>query len=664
MVDGRGVAYSLSCYMSPPGDLAVLAPRHDQGVALWRHSGRRVELVRLWEIERISGQKHHAWPLYTPERADAFLNGLLAQEGLTLNDISRVWGTPSLPNSAPLDIPKGAEKFPVHSLAHLFSGLMLDTELFKNETIIGMAMDSAPDAVLDTSSPEFWYAGCHSAQGSLQFAPIESPAPLYNASSTLFRLEPGSLMALASACRTTIRFDIEAAVAELQLFGGRTTPWAASFALVEALIKEAEEQLAHGPLDSGFSPEENLRSAVMKHVQHACDLIAVRNVERLVALGDVRTEDAYLSTSGGFALNCPTNTLLLDRFGFRGLLTPPCANDSGQALGLGMLGLYNTGAFDSADLRVESAYYGCEIHDLDEALEEFAPWIAEVSDFDDDQFVADISGGVLAWVDGAAEIGPRALGHRSLLGDPRSAKVKDLLNDYKQRQWWRPVAPIVLAEHAGDWFAQGRPSPYMLEAMQVRPEVADRVPAILHLDGSARHQTLDASVNPLLYRAISAFHRETGVPIVCNTSLNDKAEPVVNTAAEALTFCINKGLPLAYVAGRRIVLRAEPVPAAAPPAGPRVRAVEYFTGQEAARDALWEAWHERGYTEAGIFLLTWSPSIRLNGATPAMVNKLAEHYMKNDENFAHLFSTFHEDAGPGSFFVSPGAERPRPVIVE
>ncbi|MDG5803826.1 carbamoyltransferase C-terminal domain-containing protein [Streptomyces ossamyceticus] len=664
MVDGHDVAYSLSCYMSPPGELAVLAPRHDQSVALWRHRGDRVELARLWEIERISGQKHHAWPLYTPERAEAFLAGLLAQDGLTPADITRIWGTPGLPNSVPLEIPEGAEKFPVHSLAHLFSGLLLDTELFKNETVIAMAMDSAPDAVLDTRSPEFWYAGCVSVRGDIRFAPVESPAPLYNAASTLFCLEPGSLMALASACSTTIRFDIEAATAKLRLFGGRTTPWAAAFALVEELIEEAGRQLSGAAPDRGFSAEENLRSAVMKHVQRACDLIAVRNVELLAQLGGVRTEDAYLSTSGGFALNCPTNTLLLDRFGFRGLLTPPCANDSGQALGLGLLGLYNSGAFDEADLRVDSAYFGAEIRDMDEALEEFAPWILEVSDFDDAQFVADLSGSVVAWVDGAAEIGPRSLGHRSLLGDPRSAKVKDHLNDVKQRQWWRPVAPIVLAEHAGDWFASGRLSPYMLEAMQVREEVADRVPAILHLDGSARHQTLEASVNPLLHRAITAFHQETGVPIVCNTSLNDKAEPVVNTAAQALTFCINKGLSIAYVAGRRVVLRQAPGTEAAGLSGPRPRETAYFTGQEEARDALWAGWRRKGYTEAGIFLLTWSPSIRLNGAAPAMVNKLADHYMTTDENFAHLYSTFYADAGPGSYFVAPHEERPRPVIVE
>lgn len=662
MERNRANEYFLSCYLTPPGKLSVLSARHDHCVALWRRSGRRVELVRMWEVERISGQKHHAWPLYTPGRAEAFLDTLLAPEGLSLSDMRAVWGTPGLPGATPIRLPDGTGDFPVHSLSHLFSGLLLDTALFKNETIIGMAVDGAPDTVLDSRSPRHWYAGCLSRRGELTFAPVESPGPLYTAASTTFTLEPGSLMALASACRTEIRFDTAAVVASLRFHGGRVTPWKAAFDLVGRLLKEAEEQLGGHRMDSGFSREENIQSAVMKHVQRACDLIAIRNVELLCSLGEVRTEDAYLAMGGGFALNCPTNTLLLDRFGFRGLLTPPCANDSGQALGLGLLGLHGSGAFDDADLLIDSPYQGTPLTDVDAALKEFEDRIEEVSEFDPDRFVADVMDGVLAWVDGAAEIGPRALGHRSLLGDPRSPRVKDLLNRHKQRQWWRPVAPIVLAEHAGEWFAQDRPSPYMLEAVRVREEVAARVPAIVHLDGTARHQTITADVNPLLHRAISAFHAETGVPILCNTSLNDKGEPNVNTAAEALTFCVNKGITLLYLGGRRVRLRAAP-----PPGGrPRRRAVDCFAGQEDDRDRLWQEWLDRGYTEAGIFLLSWSPDLRVKAGSspPATVNRLADYYMANDESFAALAASFRRDGGPGSRFVAEPDGLPRPVIVE
>ncbi|MDI1460723.1 carbamoyltransferase C-terminal domain-containing protein [Catellatospora sp. KI3] len=635
-------------------------------MALWRRTRGRVELARMWEVERVSGQKHHAWPLYTRERTEAFLNALLADEGLSLADMSAVWGTPGLPGAQPVTVPAGAEKFPVHSLSHLFSGLLMDTALFKNETIVGLAVDGAPDTVLDNRSPQYWYAGCLSQQGRLSFAPVASPGPLYTAASTKFGLEPGSLMALASATGTAFAFDIAAAVGSLRLRGGRETPWKTAFELVETLLKEAEEQLGSHRMDSAFSREENIRSAVMKHIQRACDLIAVDNVEQLRKLGQVRTEDAYLAMGGGFALNCPTNTLLLDRFKFRGLLTPPCANDSGQALGLGLLGLYGSGAFDGADLRIDSPYQGMPLRDVDAALAEFAPWIADVSDFAADRFVADVTDNVLAWVDGPAEIGPRALGARSLLGDPRTSKVKDLLNHYKQRQWWRPVAPIVLAEHSGDWFAQDRPSPFMLEAVRVRDDAAERVPAIVHLDGTARHQTVTAAANPLLHQAIDAFRERTGVPILCNTSLNDKGEPNVNTAAEALTFCINKGLGLLYLAGRRVELRREPVPATPPPTGPRQRAVGFFAGQEADRDAMWQQWLDQGYTETAIFLLSWSPDIRRScgTSTPDMVNKLADYYLTSDENFAALAASFRRDGGPGSCFIKAADQLPKPVIVE
>jgi predicted NodU family carbamoyl transferase len=660
-----GTEYFLSCYLSSPGALTALELRHDQSVALWQRSDRRVELVRLWEVERISGQKHHQWPLFTSARSEDFLKSLLAREGLTLNHISAAWGTPGLPGYQEIELPAAAEAFPVHSLSHLFSGLLLDTRLFKNETIVGLAVDGAPDNVLDRRTTSHWYTGCVSHRGHMTFMPIESPAPLYSAASTLFGLEPGSLMALATVCRTTISFDVEAACASLTLFGGRVDPMAAASALVREITRVAEEQLSSRALDSEFSRTENLQSAVMKHVQHACDLISIRNVEKLCSLGKLRPEDAYLSTSGGFALNCPTNTMLLDRFGFRGLLTPPCANDSGQALGLGLLGLYSIGAFENADFMIGSPYHGMPLRDVGEALIEFEPWIAEDAPFDARQFASDISNSVLAWVDGEAEIGPRALGHRSLLGDPRSSKIKDALNQYKKRQWWRPVAPIVLAEQASRWFEQERPSPYMLEAAQVRAEVIDQVPAIVHFDGSARHQTLAASADPLLHCAIEAFYKETGIPMLCNTSLNDKGEPIVNTAAEALTFCVNKGIRLIYLAGRRVALRDEPVPAAEHASRPRQREVKYFSGQENDRDALWQKWLDQGYSEEAISLLLCSPNIRsqIGSVKPATINKIAQHYHSTDEGIAAFAATLRRDLGPGSSFIRTPDDLPEPVII-
>ncbi|MFI6446410.1 carbamoyltransferase C-terminal domain-containing protein [Kitasatospora sp. NPDC050543] len=648
--------YFLSAYLTPPGDGAVFSVRHDQNVALWRREGPDVSLVRVWELERVSGQKHHFWPLYTVERAAVFLDALLAEEGLTLGDISASWGTPGLPGAQPVPKPAGAEDFPVHSLAHLFSGVLRDTRLFREEQIIGMAIDALPDYAQEDRPNRYWYAGSVSKAGRLTFEPVESPGPLYTAAETVFGLEPGSLMALASASQTSISFDTEAAIRDVSFFGGSATqPWKAAHELVREVVAEAERQLEGVALDPALSREDHLRSAVMKVVQRCCEGIAIRNVERLLEVGGIRAEDTYLSTSGGYALNCPTNTLLMDRFGFKGLITPPCANDSGQGIGLGLLGLYGAGALESADLRIDSAYYGRDVTDVEEALAEFAPWIASVTDFSAEQFVADVSDSVVAWVDGRAELGPRALGHRSLLGDPRSAKVKDLLNEYKQRQWWRPVAPMVMAEYAGGWFASDRESPYMLEAVQVRPEVRDLVPAIVHLDGSARHQSVAAAANPLLHRALDAFRAATGVPILCNTSLNDKGEAVVDKAAEALNFAVRKGLGVLYLCGRRVELRAEPVPATAAPEGPRPRSLEYFAGQEADRDRLWQGWLDRGFTVEGMYHLSRSHELRAEQelSTPERVNMLAAYRAKVDPSFSGLAENFRRTHGPGGSFVDP-----------
>ncbi|WP_330343199.1 carbamoyltransferase C-terminal domain-containing protein [Streptomyces sp. NBC_00557] len=654
MTDSSAAEYFLSAYLTPPGERSVISPRHDHNVSLWRRTAGRVELVRHWELERISGQKHHAWPLFTPERTRALLDRLLATEGLSTADLSASWGTPGLPAHAPVPVPSGAEDLPVHSLAHLFSGILMDTRVFREENIIGMAVDAAPDLVLEDRLPPYYYAGCVSVRGRITFAPVESPAPLYHAADRLFGKEPGTLMALASACDTAIAYDAAAEVAELELFGGRVQPWAASFGLVKKVIAEAERQLAGDRRpDSRFTAEENLQSAVMKVVQECCERIVIRNVEKLAELGGVRTEDCHLSISGGFGLNVQANTLVLDRFGFRGLLTPPCANDSGVGLGMGLLGLYGSGALDGAELRIDSAYYGNDLADVDEAITEFAPWIEEVSEFSADRFVQDLADGVVVWADGAAEMGPRALGHRSLLGDPRSEKVKDLLNEYKQRQWWRPVAPIVLAEHARDWFEQERPSPYMLEAAVVRPEQRDKVPAILHLDGTARHQTLTEQDDPLLYRAIDAFRAATGVPIVCNTSLNDKGEPIVDTAAQALTFCVRKGIRIAYLGGRRVALRGPEEAGLPVPDRPRPRAQELFAGQEADRDAIWNSWLERGYTEAALLLMTGTPQLLADPETftPGRVRLLAERVASRDPGFAQGLEEFLRDNGPGAAFT-------------
>ena len=143
--------------------------------------------------------------------------------------------------------------------------------------------------------------------------------------------------------------------------------------------------------------------------------------------------------------------------------------------------------------------------------------------------------GIVAWFQGRSEYGPRALGHRSLLAHPGRPENLARLNDVKGREQFRPVAPMVLAERAGELFSRGPlPSPYMLFVHDVAPAWRDRIPAVVHVDGTARVQTVDAADEPLVARMLSGFERRTGLPVVVNTSLNTAGRPMVDDIRDAL----------------------------------------------------------------------------------------------------------------------------------
>lgn len=132
-------------------------------------------------------------------------------------------------------------------------------------------------------------------------------------------------------------------------------------------------------------------------------------------------------------------------------------------------------------------------------------------------------------------------------------ETKDRLNQVKQRQFWRPVAPIVLREFVGEWFEDDMDSPFMLHTSIVKEEKKPFVPAILHFDGTARLQTIEnRSACSTLYNLIKSFYDSTGVPIICNTSLNDKGEPIINTPNDAIRFAIEKKIKIAYINGKRV----------------------------------------------------------------------------------------------------------------
>lgn len=647
----------LSAYLTASGDASLYWPRHDQCVALWRQDGDRVDLVRYWELERISGLKHHYWPSFDPAARTRLLEGLLHDEGLTLADVTEIWGLPDLGDSSAIVNYARECGVSVHSIGHLFSCLLLDSEAFARGTTVALAVDGGPDFVLEPRTPASWYCGAVVRDGAVHVRPVQSPGLLYTAATMALGLEPGTLMASTSLCdcRTELESLSPAVLAGQTFFGARDNGWATATRLVGAALAEGRRLLAAGVVgacgDDRFTPEEHLRTVVMRRIQEIAEDIAVEDVRSLVEEFGVDPRSARLAMSGGSALNCPTNTRLLAEFGFESFACPPCANDGGQALGLGLAGLYLRGVLPARRFRFPGPYIGPADVDLEAALAAYGEHVAGRSEFDPEQFVADVSADPVAWVDGASEIGPRALGHRSLIADPRSLLSKNRLNQVKDRQWWRPVAPMVLEDRVADWFEGGHRSPYMLETFPVREARREQVPAVVHLDGTARVQTVSAQDDARLTTALTAFADRTGVPILCNTSLNAKGEPIVQTASEAIAFCLAKGIRVAYVDGARLELR---VPVADPPAsGPRPRRAELFTGQEAERDRLWNDLAARGIGVEIMALVARAPHLSDGLERPGVrrvLQAIAERTAAADPAWeiylAHLSSTY----GPGGTF--------------
>jgi carbamoyltransferase len=163
--------------------------------------------------------------------------------------------------------------------------------------------------------------------------------------------------------------------------------------------------------------------------------------------------------------------------------------------------------------------------------------------------------GVVAWFQGRSEYGPRALGHRSLLAHPGRQANLDRLNDVKGREKFRPVAPMVLADRAPAIFSRGPlPSPYMLFVHDVAPDWRDRIPAVVHVDGTARVQTVDPATQPLVAALLAAFEERTGLPVLVNTSLNTAGRPMVDDIRDALE-CFGSTPVDALAVGRFLVRR-------------------------------------------------------------------------------------------------------------
>jgi carbamoyltransferase len=254
------------------------------------------------------------------------------------------------------------------------------------------------------------------------------------------------------------------------------------------------------------------------------------------------TGERTLTMAGGVALNCVANGRLAAEGPFDGVWVQPAAGDAGTALGAALAVATHLGdrcaPFETVALgrgwsenEVEATLKTAEQpYERPEGAAELAETVAE----------ALAAGAVVGWFEGRSEYGPRALGHRSLLCDPRRPENLARMNAIKGREEFRPVAPMVSADRAPEIFEGVHPSPYMLFVHRVRPEWVDRIPAAVHVDGTARIQTVDADDEPLLAAMLAAFERRTGVPVVINTSFNTAGRPMVDSPRDALE-CFGSG---------------------------------------------------------------------------------------------------------------------------
>ena len=265
-----------------------------------------------------------------------------------------------------------------------------------------------------------------------------------------------------------------------------------------------------------------------------------------------KTKLPYLCYAGGVALNSKANWQILNKTKFKELFIQPSAGDSGGALGAA-LWAYNTVLGNKRSFVMKHAYYG----DSESITETRAILDKENVKYkvikDEEKLIDEVTDKmirrkVIGWVQGEFEWGPRALGHRSILADPRSLEMKDVVNSkIKFREAFRPFAPSTTLEDGEECFSIGnkklhQPFKFMLYVVPVKKEKREKLGAITHVDGTARPQFVEKKVNPLYHKLIKSFGKKAGTPVVLNTSFNLKGEPIVNTTKEALSTFRRSGI--------------------------------------------------------------------------------------------------------------------------
>ena len=310
-------------------------------------------------------------------------------------------------------------------------------------------------------------------------------------------------------------------------------------------VKTEKDKTLQVHFDIGASAQKVLEDIILKMVKHIHGKTKMKNI----------------CIGGGVALNGVANYKILKEGPFENVHIPPSPGDAGSAVGAAqyLYHIYHKNSKnifkDHAELINENVYVGPS-YTNDEVLQYFKSKNISYESFDREsllkktaQLIAD--GNIVGWYQGKMEWGPRALGNRSILADPRREDMKDILNaKIKHRESFRPFAPSVLEEYASEYFEMDLPSPYMLMVSPVKKP--ERIPAVTHVDGTGRLQTVSKTSNLLYYDLINEFYKITGIPVIINTSMNVMGEPIVNTPEQAYQMIVKTDMDC-IVMGNNIV---------------------------------------------------------------------------------------------------------------
>lgn len=292
--------------------------------------------------------------------------------------------------------------------------------------------------------------------------------------------------------------------------------------------RDPETHIAEADKDLAASVQKATEDAIVTLVREGIHLTGCRR----------------LCLAGGVAMNSKANGNLLASGLIDDIFIQPAATDDGTAIGAA-LGVYAARGQHVPRAVMEHVYLGpdCTDAEVEQALRSYKLPATRVPDIAKVTARLLAQGFIVGWFQGRMEFGPRALGNRSILADPRDARMKDRVNEcVKFREGWRPFAPACLAEKAHEYFQPAYPSPFMILTFTVRPEKRAMIPAVTHADHSARVQTVERRVNPRFWALIAAFERLTGVPVVLNTSFNLRGEPIVCTPKDAIRTFYSSGL--------------------------------------------------------------------------------------------------------------------------